>query len=235
MPTDQNKVYYNEYLQLDKLLNAQSPESEKRGDRAHDELLFIITHQVYELWFKQVLFELDEVNSSFADDYIQEGYLSKAYSRLIRINRIFETMNTHFSIMETMTPMDFLEFRNLLAPASGFQSVQFKKLEAKLGLKREWRQHLDKNVFFKSLKESDQQEILETEKDGGLLQHLDSWLSRMPFLKFSKFDFWAKGTAGTVVSSPRAGGRGSCRPESQVHYALSCLQNQIQSRFMISH
>ena len=51
----------------------------------------------------------------------------------------------------------------------------------------------------------------------------------------SRFDFWAKGTAGTVVSSPRAGGRGSCRPESQVHYALSCLQNQIQSRFMISH
>jgi len=155
-------------------------------------LLFIIVHQVYELWFKQILFELNEINSSFAKDYIQEGYLSKAYNKLIRINRIFETMNSHFTIMETMTPMDFLEFRNLLAPASGFQSVQFKQLEAKLGLKREWRQHLDKNVFFKGLKEDDQKEILETEKEGGLLQHLDSWLSRMPFLEFSKFNFWAK-------------------------------------------
>ena len=192
MPGNQKKVYYSEYLQLEKLLTAQLPESEKRGDRAHDELLFIIVHQVYELWFKQILFELDEVNKSFAKDYIQEGYLSKAFNRLIRVNRIFETMNSHFRIMETMTPMDFLEFRNLLAPASGFQSIQFKKLEAKLGLQRQWRQHLDKNVFFKGLKQEDQNEILETEKNGGLLQYLDSWLSRMPFLDFSKFNFWEK-------------------------------------------
>lgn len=190
MPPIDSKVHYNEYLKLDKILSAQEPVSDSLGKPAHDELLFIVVHQVYELWFKQILFELDEIIKSFSQNYIQEGYLAKAHARLVRINRIFETINTHFNVLETMTPMDFLEFRNLLTPASGFQSVQFKKMEAKLGLKREWRQKIDREFFFKSLSKSAQEEILNTEKDDGLLQLLDSWLSRMPFLEFSPFNFW---------------------------------------------
>ena len=131
-------VYYGEYLQLDKIIDAQFPESFKEGQTpAHDEMLFIIIHQAYELWFKQVLFEvssvLDIMNQPSINDNSSE--LQTVVHRLHRSATILKILVQQIDILETMTPMEFLEFRDMLRPASGFQSWQFKILEAKLGLK----------------------------------------------------------------------------------------------------
>jgi tryptophan 2,3-dioxygenase len=97
---------------------------------AHDELLFIVVHQVYELWFKQLLFELETIR-----DLISKGETSAARHYLDRVRRIEEVLIEQVSVIESMSPQDFLEFRQHLAPASGFQSVQFREVEFLSGLK----------------------------------------------------------------------------------------------------
>ena len=130
-------VYYSEYLQLDKILDAQQPKSELYNVKANDEMLFIVIHQTYELWFKQILFEVGLVQQVFSQDDIDDNKadLSNAVHRLHRVTQILEILVGQITIMETMTPLDFLDFRDFLRPASGFQSIQFKILEAALGLR----------------------------------------------------------------------------------------------------
>src|SRR5919205_983480 len=138
----EKKMYYSDYLHLDKLLSAQQPVSFQKGNEsAHDEMLFIIVHQAYELWFKQVLFELDFVCSVFKKEKIDDNSedLNLVRHRLRRVIKIIELLNQQVSILDTMTPLDFLEFRNLLTPSSGFQSMQFRLIEAKLGLQMDKR------------------------------------------------------------------------------------------------
>ena len=96
----------------------------------HDEMLFIIIHQVYELWFKQILHELEKLKSSF-----QEGERGKALHTLKRIRSILKVLVSQVDVLETMTPLEFLSFRERLQSASGFQSSQFRELEFTLGLK----------------------------------------------------------------------------------------------------
>src|SRR5512133_3905264 len=128
-------MYYSNYLQLDKILGSQQPESFKTEHPAHDEMLFIIIHQSYELWFRQILFELDYVLKVFSKEKINDNSedLNLVAHRLGRVIRILELLNQQVSILDTMTPLDFLEFRNLLIPSSGFQSTQFRLIEAVLG------------------------------------------------------------------------------------------------------
>ncbi len=130
-------VYYSDYLQLDKILNAQALESDKYNKHAHYEMLFIVIHQTYELWFKQLLFEVESVSDIFAQKEINDNSpdLQIAVHRLERCCTILKVLVQQIDVMETMTPMDFLDFRDMLRPASGFQSIQFKFLEALLGLK----------------------------------------------------------------------------------------------------
>jgi tryptophan 2,3-dioxygenase len=135
----QNELYYRDYLQLDRILSAQQPRSAAAGTPAHDELLFIIVHQVYELWFKLALYELDDIIERFAQPYVPEHEVATAVFRLERIRKILELAVAQFELLETMTPLDFLEFRDLLHPASGFQSLQFRLLELRLGLDEEER------------------------------------------------------------------------------------------------
>jgi tryptophan 2,3-dioxygenase len=97
---------------------------------AHDELLFIVVHQAYELWFKQILFELDAVKTLMFD-----GALRRARHYLQRVHTIEQVMIAQLPVLESMSPQDFLEFRTKLAPASGFQSVQFREIEFVSGLK----------------------------------------------------------------------------------------------------
>src|SRR5665811_258152 len=130
-------VYYHDYLQLDSLLTTQELESTKAGDTAHDEMLFIIVHQAYELWFKQILWELDDVMSAFGGDTFDEYDAGRVVSRLQRITRIQRLLILQFEILETMSPMDFLDFRNYLVPASGLHSVQFRLIENRLGVRAE--------------------------------------------------------------------------------------------------
>jgi tryptophan 2,3-dioxygenase len=148
-------------------------------------MLFIIIHQVYELWFKQILFELDLVRHIFIRGRINDnsGDLSKAVQKLKRIGKILELINQQVGVLETMTALDFLEFRNLLLPASGFQSKQFRLIEAKLGLKMEQRH---KKKYYKStrrgsLSQSDLQEVDQAEGESTLKQLIVQWLERMPF------------------------------------------------------
>jgi tryptophan 2,3-dioxygenase len=119
---------YASYLRLDELLELQQPRSEPRE---HDEWLFIIIHQTYELWFRLLLRELDKVKRDFsAND------LFGAIHTFKRCRTVMKTLVGQFDILETMTPLSFMSFRDRLDTASGFQSVQFRELEFTLGYKR---------------------------------------------------------------------------------------------------
>src|ERR1051325_4191563 len=112
-----SKMYYSDYLQLNKILNAQSPESNKHQTPAHDEMLFIITHQAYELWFKQIIHELNSVRQIFSNPINDNSPgMQIAVHRLKRIVTILTLAVEQINVMETMTPLDFLDFRNLLRP-----------------------------------------------------------------------------------------------------------------------
>jgi len=176
-------VYYGEYLQLEKITGAQEPESFKQGNTpAHDEMLFIIIHQAYELWFKQILFEVNSViailNKPALNDNAPE--MQTVVHRLKRVTTILKVLVQQIDIMETMTPMDFLDFRDILRPASGFQSYQFKILEAKLGLKFEQRH--GQHYYTSQLQQKDIDIIKEAEQGKSLLQLVNAWLERMPFI-----------------------------------------------------
>ena len=121
------RLTYGSYLQLPRLLSAQRLES---SPPAHDELLFISIHQVYELWFQQLLHEAET-----ARDAMFAGDLWRARHLLARMHVIEDVLIKQIDVLETMTPQDFLTFRQLLAPASGFQSVQFRELEFISGAK----------------------------------------------------------------------------------------------------
>lgn len=179
--TNEKEVYYSDYLQLNKILDAQAPESDKAGIDAHDEMLFIIIHQTYELWFKQILHEMGSVIEIFKQKHIADTSpdLQKAVHRLKRVVKILEVAVQQVSVLETMTPMDFLDFRNLLRPASGFQSMQFKVLEAKLGLKMDERH--GKQYYVSQLRPEDAQQILDLDKEVTFIELLNNWLERMPF------------------------------------------------------
>jgi tryptophan 2,3-dioxygenase len=184
-------LHYNDYLQLDKILNAQSLESAKQNLPAHDEMLFIVIHQAYELWFKQLHYEIDSItvimNKRAVNDNSPE--LQTVVHRLNRCITILKLLVQQIDIMETMTPMDFLDFRDMLRPASGFQSWQFKELEAKLGLKFE--QRYGQEYYTSVLRKEHIDIVKKAEADKSLLQLVNEWLERMPFLKEQGgIDFW---------------------------------------------
>ena len=120
---------YNSYLKIDELLALQQPRSD---GPEHDEMLFIIVHQVYELWFKELLHELDRVSRLLQDDKSH-----RAQHTLKRILTILKVLVAQLDILETMTPLEFLSFRTRLEAASGFQSDQFRQIEFVLGAKNE--------------------------------------------------------------------------------------------------
>jgi tryptophan 2,3-dioxygenase len=194
MHKNQGSVYYGDYLQLEKLLDAQLPLSRKHADAAngecHDEMLFIVVHQVYELWFKQILHDLDGILKTFNQTFVPESELSSVVQRLSRIKNIQALLIGQFDVLETMTPMDFLEFRDLLIPASGFQSVQFREIEIKLGLNTSDRQHVDREFFLGRLSESDRNKLTSLESSSSLLKLVEGWLERIPFTNMQNFNFW---------------------------------------------
>lgn len=183
-------VYYSDYLQLDKILNAQALESDKHNKHAHDEMLFISIHQTYEIWFKQLLYEVESVSGIFAQKEINDNSpdLQIAVHRLQRCCTILKVLVQQIDIMETMTPMDFLDFRDMLRPASGFQSIQFKFLEALLGLKFEHRH--GQNYYTSQLRDEDVAKVKSLEQRKTLLELINAWLERMPY--FNSEDLWTE-------------------------------------------
>ncbi|TDX01064.1 tryptophan 2,3-dioxygenase family protein [Dinghuibacter silviterrae] len=194
-------LYYHDYLELDKVLDSQHPRSFAPGQQpAHDEMLFIIIHQAYELWFKQIQFELDFVQDVFGQTHINDNDedLNLVRHRLHRIIRILELLNQQITLLDTMTPLDFLEFRNLLTPSSGFQSLQFRLIEARLGLRMEERHQRD---YYKRTNEggfstAHYQTLHQTESGESLLHQVNRWLERMPFFKM---EYW--GSYGATEGS----------------------------------
>jgi tryptophan 2,3-dioxygenase len=130
------KLTYGSYLRLAQLLDSQHLESDPP---AHDELLFITIHQVYELWFKQLLHEAETARDALVTTEAESGGRDLWFVRhlLSRMHVIERVLVQQIDVLETMTPQDFLEFRQRLAPASGFQSVQFRELEFLSGAKDE--------------------------------------------------------------------------------------------------
>ena len=118
-------ITYADYLNLDSLLGAQRPLSD-----LHDEMLFIVIHQTKELWMKQMLHEV-----RLAIRLVEDGKLAAAFKSMARISRIQAVMTLSWDVLSTLTPVDYLKFRNVLGTSSGFQSVQFRELEFRLGLK----------------------------------------------------------------------------------------------------
>lgn len=194
MHKNRGPVYYGDYLQLEKLLDSQSPLSLKYADatngECHDEMLFIVVHQVYELWFKQILHDLNAIIDIFDKDFVPESDLSGVVQKLERIKKIQALLVGQFDVLETMTPMDFLEFRDLLIPASGFQSTQFREIEIKLGLSTSGRQHVDREFFLGRLNDSDRNRLTQLESSPSILKLLERWLERVPFTNMNNFNFW---------------------------------------------
>ena len=127
----QSALTYSSYLQLDTLLDAQRPQSAASATGPeHDELLFIVVHQVYELWFKQLLHELDFANKRF-----HEGDVGRSLHTLKRVRAILKVVVGQIDVLETMTPVEFNSFRARLDRASGLQSYQFREVEFALGMK----------------------------------------------------------------------------------------------------
>ncbi|MGN6574524.1 MAG: tryptophan 2,3-dioxygenase [Nocardioides sp.] len=126
------RLTYGSYLQLERLLASQQLESDPAE---HDELLFITIHQVYELWFKQLLHEATAARDAMLDDDAGVDRLWWAQHLLQRMHVVERVLVEQIDVLETMTPQDFLQFRQQLAPASGFQSVQYRELEFLSGAK----------------------------------------------------------------------------------------------------
>ena len=176
---------YGNYLQLDDLLKLQG---EDRGISS-DEMHFIIVHQTFELWFKQIIRELSEVRNILCQEQVPEKYIPLAVERLGRTTEIFKLMATQWSVMETLTPQGFLSFRDGLGSASGFESFQMRKFEILLGLKNEDRLFgMDPLDTFRKLAKN-------SEKDASILQDLEDilakpsleeslmkWISRTPIM-----------------------------------------------------
>lgn len=213
-------IYYGDYLQLDKILNAQNLESVKAGNPAHDEMLFIITHQAYELWFRQILHEIDSMLHLFEQPEIRDNSpdFYTIFHRLGRVKVILQLLIKQIDIMETMTPLDFLDFRNLLRPASGFQSVQFKLVEAALGLKQADRH--GELYYISQLRPPHVAEIQFREDRRSLLELTNEWLERMPF--FRESSSWL----GFSAQYPPKGDLHPFWSDYSQRYAVSLLPNE---------
>jgi tryptophan 2,3-dioxygenase len=118
-------ITYSDYLKLDQLLSAQQPLS-----NLHDEMMFVVIHQTKELWMKQMLHEL-----RLAVRFVGEDRFAEAYKAMARISRIQAVMTLSWDVLSTLTPVDYLKFRDVLGTSSGFQSEQFREIEFRLGIK----------------------------------------------------------------------------------------------------
>ena len=171
LPSSDELVNYANYLQLNRVLDSQvllSAKHDPNKKPVHDEHLFIVIHQSersalllfdsirfsfvgFELWFKQIIWEIDSLRTIFGNKSIDETHMFVSINRLQRCVQIWHLLCDQISILETMTPLDFMEFRSYLSPASGFQSLQFRLIENKLGLMEKSRvlynQLSYKNVF----------------------------------------------------------------------------------------
>ena len=176
---------YGDYLQLPALLELQG---EDRGV-SPDEMHFIIVHQTFELWFKQVIRELTEVRDILAQNHVPEDDIPRAVDHLGRTTEIFRLMANQWTVLETLTPQGFLAFRDGLGTASGFESYQMREFEILLGLANEDRLYgMDPISTFRELAKNSERDaaILTRLEDvaskPSLCESLLQWVSRTPIM-----------------------------------------------------
>lgn len=143
---------YWDYLHLAEILDCQRGLEADEADVVPDELLFIVVHQAFELWFKMILRELREAIALLGAREVPEERVPNSVHHLRRVNRILKQCVDQFEIMETLTPQDFLGFRDKLVPASGFQSFQMREIEILLGLPDDERERLGKTDTFEHIR-----------------------------------------------------------------------------------
>lgn len=182
-------VSYADYLKTGPLLDLQKTRSAEFGEEAHEEMLFIIIHQTYELWFRQILHELNSILALFARDLVREEDMGTVVGRLSRIVEIQRLLVDQVSVLETMTPLDFLDFRNMLYPASGFQSTQWRLIENKLGLKATTRLKYNAQPYHAHVAPKEAELLIKSETELSLFDAVDAWLARTPFLQTDDYDF----------------------------------------------
>ncbi|XP_021962312.1 tryptophan 2,3-dioxygenase [Folsomia candida] len=217
-------LLYGEYLQLDKVLDAQRMVSAERDGAVHDEHLFIITHQAYELWFKQILFEVDSIRQLFTKSEVDERCMLEILKRTQRCALILKLLVEQVHILETMTPLDFMEFRHYLSPASGFQSFQFRLIENKLGIRQEQRAKYNKEHYIQVFASEEIAGHLKTsEAEPSLCDLVQRWLERTPGLEESGFNFWAK--YESVVRSLLDGEADVAQKETNVSVRAALIHN----------
>uniref|UniRef100_A0A8C8SXZ0 Tryptophan 2,3-dioxygenase n=1 Tax=Pelusios castaneus TaxID=367368 RepID=A0A8C8SXZ0_9SAUR len=154
---------------------------------------FIVTHQVYELWFKQILWELDSVRAIFLNGHVRdERNMLKAVAQMHRISMILKLLVEQFSVLETMAALDFFDFRDYLSPASGFQSLQFRLLENKIGVPRSRSVPYSRRHYHDNFKGHENEQLLKSKQEPTLLQLVEAWLERTPGLEPEGFNFWGK-------------------------------------------
>ena len=205
-------IHYESYLGLDKILDAQNLRSaELQEEPAHDEMLFIITHQAYELWFKQAIHELSSIVDMFDRNIVNERSLGTAVARLGRVEKIFKLLLEQIPIMETMTPLEFLDFRKYLFPASGFQSFQFRQIENLMGLETAQRMTYAGHHYAAFFTKEQQAKLKAIEDGNSLFEAVENWLERTPFLNLGKWNFLEKyrGAVEQMVSKEAAAIRAS--------------------------
>ncbi len=125
---------YWDFIKVEELLSLQSGVAETEEGLANDEVMFIVIHQIDELWFKLALRELVSVRNLFAKAPVPEQALASAVRGIRRVEKLFQLTSSHFELMETLTTRDYLAFRDKLSPASGFQSAQMREIEILMGL-----------------------------------------------------------------------------------------------------
>jgi tryptophan 2,3-dioxygenase len=185
--TSGSRLTYSEYLRLTELLELQSGEVGCERDINNDETHFIIIHQVFELWFKLILSELRCARNLLMSSHVKESEIPKIVQHLNRVTEICRLMASQWKVMETLTPQDFLVFRDKLGTASGFESWQMRELEFLMGLKNDERsQGMDPLSHYRKLAKENPiylqglNRLEETIKESSLDEVLQKWLERTP-------------------------------------------------------
>ena len=182
------KVSYWDYIKVEELLALQTGTSDDEADVTNDEMLFIVVHQIYELWFKLVLRELTAARDLFRLNPLPDHRLASAVRALRRVSTVLRHAVSHWEVVETLTTRDFLAFRDRLTPASGFQSAQMREIEILLGLEDAERIALGREGSYMQALKSEtgapstaSERVARRMSDGASLKAvLDDWLYRTP-------------------------------------------------------
>tara|TARA_B100000282_G_scaffold161156_1_gene116375 strand:- start:301 stop:1395 length:1095 start_codon:yes stop_codon:yes gene_type:complete len=182
-----SRITYGNYLRLDEMLNLQEGPVDYSPLPCNNEKHFIIVHQVFELWFKLVLTELKEVHKMMSSEHIDERSMPIIVHHLKRVSAVFNLMSQQWKVMETLTPQDFLSFRDRLGTSSGFESWQLRQIEIILGLEQQQRdagmdplEHMEKLANEGKISSVVLAEFNSVIESPSLYELLKKWLCRTP-------------------------------------------------------